>query len=137
MKAVEWQGTADMSFAATGTGTLLAEINASEKMNNSEVYPIEDVDFYALQDSSLSDLNKVQNCQAKLPIEKQLEDSSIFTTYTATLQARIYASKDDLEPLGLSETTFEFTLQAPEYEAEEFDPYDETWVDEFENEFFI
>lgn len=28
-------------------------------------------------------------------------------------------------------------LSAPDYVAEEFDPYDETWTDEVENEFFI
>lgn len=72
-------------------------------------------------------MNSIQNCQAKLPIEKQTEDSSIFTTYTALLQARIYTSEDDTDPVNLSESTFEIELTAPVYEAEEFDPYDETW----------
>jgi hypothetical protein len=125
-----------MDFATNGA-VKFDEINTGEKQTQSDVYAISDPDFYALGDSTLSGLNKVQKCQAKLPIEKQGGDSDIFTTYTAYLQARIYASKDDTAPLNLSETTFEITLEAPVYEAEEFDPYDESWVDEYENEFFI
>jgi len=78
----------------------------------------------------------VQNCEAILPVDKQGSDSSIFTTYTATLTAKIYSSKDDTEPINLSETTFDFTLTAPVYETEDWDANDETWMDDVENEWF-
>lgn len=81
--------------------------------------------------------NKVQKCQALLAIEKQTSSSEIFTSYNALLQARIYTSKDDTSPTNLSEVEFEITLDAPVYEAEEWDEYDETWYDDIENEFFI
>jgi hypothetical protein len=87
--AVEWEGTADMDYATTGS-MKFEEINTAERIDESDVYAIEDADFYALGTSDLSLLNKVQNCQAKLPVEKQGADSDIFTTYTAYLQARIY-----------------------------------------------
>ena len=124
--AVEWEGSADMDFDATGT-VKFSEINTGERQTESGVFTIDDPNFYALQTSPLSLMNSIQNCQAKLPIAKQLEDSSIFTTYTALLQARIYTSKDDTNPANLSEVTFEIELTPPVYEAEEFDPYDETW----------
>jgi hypothetical protein len=136
VKAYEWMGTTDMSFASNGN-VIIKEINTGELVADSEVKPNDDADFYALGESDLSWANSVQNCQAALPIEKQGTDSSIFTTYTALLQARIYASKDDTSPINLSETTFEITLEAPVYEDEEWDQYDEDWYEDVENEFFI
>lgn len=74
-----------MSFAATGTDKLM-EINSSENGTaDSGIFVHDDPDFYALTDSDSSFKNKIQACQAKLPIEKQGLDSSIFTTYTAEL----------------------------------------------------
>ena len=133
----EWYGTGDMSNSATGTGTKYDEINDADKDDDTEMKKIEgDWDFYALQDSDLGFQNKVQNCEAILPVDKQGSDSSIFTTYTATLTAKIYSSKDDTEPINLSETTFDFTLTAPVYETEDWDANDETWMDDVENEWF-
>ena len=136
MQAVEWQGSTDMSCSST-CSSKFSEINEGEMQTDSGVYAIVDPEFYALGESELTLKNKVQNCQAKLPIAKQAAGSEIFTTYDATLQARIYTSKDDTNPTQLSETQFEITLAAPEYVAAEFDPYDETWQDDIENEFFI
>lgn len=125
-----------MSFAATGA-VAFEDIASDAKVAGSEVKPREDAAFYELGNSTLSFENKVQSCQAKIPIEKQGADSSIFTTYTALLQARIYTSRTDASPTNLSETTFEITLDAPVYEAAEWDQYDEDWYEDIENEFFI
>lgn len=126
-----------MSNSATGTGTKYNEINDDEKDVWTDMKTIEDDwDFYALKDSDYGFQNKVQNCEAILPVDKQGDDRLIFTTYTATLTAKIYTSKDDTEPLNLSETTFDFTLTAPVYETYDWDSYDETWMDDIENERF-
>jgi len=135
-KVYEWNGTGSMDYATTGTSKFDA-INEDEKVEDSEVTKIDDDDFYALKDSTLGFENKVQNCQAILPVEKQGGDSEIFTEYTAKLSAKIYADKDDIEPINVTETTFEITLEAPVYEAEEWDINDETWMEEIENEFNI
>ena len=116
MKSAFWQGSGDMSFSATGTSKL-SEINASEMVSDSGIFVLDDPDFYALADSESSFKNKIQSCQAKLPIEKQGADSSIFTTYNAKLQLRIYANKDDTAPLNLNESEFEVELKQPTYET--------------------
>jgi hypothetical protein len=139
MEAIEWRGSADMSFANTGS-VKFDEMNESERVpkSDSKVHTLDDPDFYARQDSELDPgLNWVQNCQAKMSVDKLGSDSDIFAVYNAQLQARIYDTSDSTSPINLGETSFEIELKAPVVEAEEFDPYDETWVDEYENEFFI
>jgi len=56
--AKEWQGTADMDFATNGSSKL-SEINASELQTDSEVFAIDDPEFYELQDSESSFKNKI------------------------------------------------------------------------------
>lgn len=138
VKAFEWEGSSDMSFAGTGA-VAMADVATSDLVADSEIAPRdwEDFDFWALRDSELSFRNKVQNCQAELPVEKQGADSGIFTSYTAKLQARLYTSRTDTAPTSLGETEFEITLVAPVQEAEEWDPYDEDWFEDIENIFNI
>ena len=122
-KVYEWNGQGAMDYATTGTSKYDA-INDADKVADSEVTKVDDDDFYALKDSTLGFENKVQNCQAILPVEKQGADSEIFTVYTATLSAKIYADKDDVDPINVTETSFEITLEAPVYEAQEWDMND-------------
>lgn len=103
--AQEWVGSADMDFGTNGSVSM-SEINSAELVADSEVWAIDEPDFYELKESDSSFKNKLQACEAKIPVEKQGADSAIFTTYNAKLQLRIYASKDDTSPLNLSETDF-------------------------------
>ena len=123
-----------MSFSATGS-VKIDEINTSELDTNSN---IKTTDLPPLEDSSTDFRNKIQACEAKLPISKaDAAANDIFTTYTAKLQLRIYTSKDDTAPTNLIEHEFEVELTAPAYATEEWDEYDDTWYENVENEFFI
>jgi hypothetical protein len=135
-KTYQWEGDAEMDYYTNGA-VKFDDINSDQKIDNAEITKNENESFYALEESPLSFKNMIQNCEALLPIEKQSSSSEIFTSYNALLQARIYASKDDAEPVNLSESEFEITLEAPVYEAEEWDENDETWYEDIENEFFI
>jgi hypothetical protein len=135
-KTYQWEGDAEMDYYTNGA-VKFDDINSDQKIDNAEITKNENESFYALEESPLSFKNMIQNCEALLPIEKQSSSSEIFTSYNALLQARIYTSKDDTDPVNLSETEFEITLDAPVYEAEEWDENDETWYEDIENEFFI
>lgn len=82
VKAFMWEGTTDMSFASTGS-VAFKDIAASDLVTDSGIEVREDYDFYELKNSTLSFRNKVQNCQAMIPVDKQGADSAIFTTYDA------------------------------------------------------
>lgn len=123
VKVREFAGTTKMDFATQGTNAV-NEQNTGEVDENSSIMKREDEAFYALSDSELSFKNKVQQCLAMFPINKEDDNSSLWTTYEVRLGARRYTGKADTSPINLNESTIdEMVLEEPVYES--------TW-DEFE-----
>ena len=133
-EVAEFSGTTSME-TSTQTGKKYSEVNTGDLVSGSSIKKNDDDDFYALGDSDFGFKNKVQSCLAQLEIEKMVDNSSLFQEYDVKLGARVYADKDDTNPISLTESSTTMTIQAPTYEAKEFDP-DEDFPEDLEYEYF-
>lgn len=113
------------SFAyADATGTLIKEQNAGDLVDPQDLVKPESEDFYGLSDSNLDWTNKVQKCQAQLPLDRFDLPTDLFQEYNVVLGARKYADDTvDTNPIKLTEISYTYELTEPVYEFEdEFDP---------------
>jgi hypothetical protein len=82
----------------TQIGRTIDEINQEDMVADSTVTTIDDEDFYALQESSITWENASQLCLAQVKISKDNTDASLYSTFDVELGARIFTDLDDNEP---------------------------------------
>jgi len=102
----------------------MKEQNINDIVTPRELVKPDSEDFYGLADSDLDWANKVQKCQAQLPIDSLNLPADLFQEYDVVLGARMYTDAGvDTAPKKLNEISYTYTLTEPEYDFEtEIDP---------------
>ena len=59
----------------------------------------------------------VQSCMAVMQIPKFDRDEDIFQKYSVKVGVRVYDNAEDTEPRSITEETFRFQLNEPDYDG--------------------
>lgn len=101
----------------------MEEINYDDWEQQSDIEAPRDASSYELADSDLDVIaNRIQKCSASLKIDNTNRDTSLYGTFDVTIGARVYASRDDTEPVDLGTTDFVLTIDEPVIDYEDWEP---------------